>query len=115
MPRPALVVEWPTGDDLRAWLPSEAVSAVTDATLIDLVVADAAASIIERCDPAKLPSDEDQCPRSVHRAIVLAAAKLLYRRQAPHGLAAFAEVAVRIRADTDAESALLPFLSGPEP
>jgi hypothetical protein len=118
MPRPQVVTKWPVGDDLRAWLGEDAVSAVTDANLIDECVADAAAGILERLDPAKLPAeeeDEDICPRSVHRAIVLEAARLLYRRQSPHGVAAFAEVAIRLRADPDVESRLEAFEFGPEP
>lgn len=108
MPAPELVTTWPTGDDLRTWLGDGAVSAVTDAELIDEVVADASALIYEQLNPDLLPTEDlvggIDCPRRVARAIVLEAARLLYRTQSPHGAAVFNEIAIRLRAvDADVE------------
>lgn len=115
MPRPELVVEWPAGKDLRLWLGPDAVGTITDTTLLDALVDDATASMLTRLDPAKLPDDENECPRDVHRAIVIDAARLLYRRQSPHGAAVWNEVAIRLREDPDVESRIEPYEYGPEP
>lgn len=110
MPHPVLVTTWPTGNDLRKWLTDNGVSAQVDFDLIDEVTADASATVFEQLDPDKLPENVDECPRSVARAIVLEAARLLYRRQAPHGVAAFGEVALRLRtADVDVEKMIDPY------
>jgi len=104
MPHPVLVTEWPTGDSLRLWLTQNAVGVQADLELVDEIVGDASASVFEDIDPAKLPDDPDLCPRTVARAIVLEAARLLYRRQSPHGMAAFGDVALRLRSvDIDVE------------
>lgn len=110
MPHPTLTTTWPDGDDLRRWLGPQAVSALTDEDLVDDMVADASAKLYEQIDPGKLPDDVDECPRSVHRAIVIEAARLLFRTQSPHGIAAFGDIAVRLRtADVDVETLLAPF------
>jgi hypothetical protein len=116
MPHPVLDTDWPDGDALRAWLSSNAVSIQVDTELVDEVMEDASASIYESIDPDKLPENTDKCPRSIARAIVLEAARLLYRRQSPHGMAAFGEVAVRLRtADVDVEKLIRPYTLDPEP
>lgn len=116
MPHPTLTTTWPGADDLRKWLGDQAVGAVTDATLIPELVADASSWVYGQIDPNKLPEDTDECPRDVARAIVLHAARLLYRRQSPHGLAAFNDIAVRLRTvDADIEALLARWRLDPEP
>lgn len=116
MPHPTLTTTWPTGNDLRRWLGPQAVSMVTDVDLVDDMVADAAAKLYEQIDPGKLPENPDECPRSLHRAIVIEAARLLFRTQSPHGIAAFGEIAVRLRtADVDVETLLAPYRLDSDP
>lgn len=104
------------GNDLRAWLGTGAVSAITDAELIDELIADASATIYESIDTLKLPVNPDLCPMTIFRAIILEAARLLYRRQSPHGAAAFGEVAIRLRnVDVDVERLLRKYRVDPSP
>lgn len=115
MPLPSLVTTWPTEVELAAWLGPDAVAATT-ANLFPEVVADATATIYGQIDTEKLPVDPDECPRPIARAIVLEAARLLYRREAPHGAAAFGEVAIRLRSvDVDVERLLHDWGVDPEP
>jgi hypothetical protein len=110
MPRPSATTAWPTANDLKSWLGDHAVSHQVEATLFAELVAEASTTVLELVDPRKLPADEDDCPRGLHRAIVLEAARLLFRRQAPHGVAAFGEVAIRLRtADADVERLVGPY------
>jgi hypothetical protein len=101
-------VVWPTGDQLRVWLTQQGVSAAVDGALVDDVVATATAKLVDLCDANGKPLDLDgPCPTTVSMAIVLEAARLLYRRQSPHGAAAFGEVAIRLRTiDVDVEALL---------
>lgn len=116
MPHPTLTTTWPNGDSLREWLTENSVSVQTDTELIDDLVADASASIYETIDPGKLPEDTDECPRTLARAIVLEAARLLYRRQSPHGMASFGEIGLRLRsADVDVDRLVQPYRLDPEP
>ncbi len=116
MPHPTLVTTWPAGNDLRSWLSENGVSAQMNVELVDEVMADASAKVYESIDPGKLPVDVDQCPRTVARAIVLEAARLLYRRQSAHGVAAFGDVAIRLRtADVDVEKLLQPYMLESDP
>jgi hypothetical protein len=116
MPHPTLTTTWPDGDDLAAWLGATAVDPGADDDLLDEVLDDAAAIVYAKIDPNKLPEDDDLCPRAVSRAIVLEAARLWYRKQSPHGVAAFADVAVRLRTvDADVEELLRSFGLDPEP
>lgn len=109
MAAPSLTVpDWPTGEDLRRWHSATPLTDAVDA-LVDECVADAAASVWERIDTTLLPEDES-CPRTVFRAIVLEAARLLYRPGSPHGVAAFGEVALRLRSvDVDVDNLLMPW------
>lgn len=109
-----LTTEWPTDATLRAWLPTDAVSALTDATILGEVVADATADVFDELDPDRLP-DDGSCPRPVARAIVLEAARLLYRRQSSHGVAAFSELAIRLRDDPDSHRLLSRWVRGYAP
>lgn len=116
MPHPTLVTSWPTADTLRTWLAGQAVGEGVDTDLIPEVIADASATIYERIDPDKLPENVDECPRSIARAIVLEAARLLFRRQSPHGMAAFGDVALRLRSvDADVQLLIEPYTLDPEP
>ena len=113
---PSLYTTWPDGDALRAWLTSANALSAADDGLIDEVILDATATVYESIDPNKLPDDDNQCPRSVARAIVLEAARLMYRKQTPHGIAAFPDVALRLRTvDADVEKLLAPYRLDPEP
>lgn len=105
---PSLTTAWPVGNDLRKWLTQNQVSAPVDAQLIDECVADATAKVWEKMAAVgKEPADGDPCPRTVHRAIVLESARLLYRRMSPHGAVQFGDVAIRLRSvDVDVEDLL---------
>lgn len=116
MAHPVLTTTWPTGADLKAWLESAGALSAADEAMLDEMVADAADAVYRSIDPNKLPDDVNLCPRSVSRAIVLTAARLMYRKQSPHGVAAFADVAIRLRTvDVDVEMLLGPFRLDPEP
>jgi len=116
MPSPSLTTNWPTGDDLRRWWSDHGATMQVDTQILDEVFADASATIFQQLDPEKMPTDPEECPRSVARAIVLEAARLLFRAQSPHGVAAFGEVAIRLRtADVDVERMIEPYTLGAMP
>ena len=116
MPAPTLTAAWPVPEDLEKWLAQSQVAAATLADLIPDVLDEAGASILERIDTDKLPTDPEACPRVIRRAIILEAARLLYRRQSIHGAAAFGDVAIRLRSvDVDVERLIHPYRVDPEP
>lgn len=111
-----LVTTWPNGEDLRLWLGGSSV--LTDEALIatDEIVLDATAVIRERIDATKLPVDVAECPRSVARAIILEAARLLSRRDSTVGVVSFGEFATRLaNVDVDIEACLRVWGTDPEP
>lgn len=111
-----MVTTWPTGETLREWLGGTGALSNTALDHLDEVVADATAVILERVDPAKLPVVATECPRSVGRAIVLEAARLLSRKDSTHGLVSFGEFAARMSSvDVDIEACLKAWRLDPEP
>lgn len=105
---------WPTGATLTAWVGPTTLAADSTA-LTDDLVADATATVLDRIDTDKLPTDPMQCPRAIARAIVLEAARLLSRRFAANGIASFGDFAVRLATvDADVARLLLPYRMDPE-
>ena len=91
-----------------------------DAELLPEVMADATATVYESLNPDLLPDQEGDpavaCPFAVRRAIVLEAARLLFRKQTPHGIASFGDVALRLRTvDVDVAKLLGPLQTATDP
>lgn len=111
-----LVTTWPTGQDLRAWLGGSDVLTNEALVATDDIVLDATAVILERVDETKLPVDPAQCPRSLARAIILEAARLLSRKDSTNGVVSFGEFAARLaNVDVDIEACLRAWGTDPEP
>lgn len=107
---------WPTGVELSAWLPDGAGLSDDAALSLSDLVADATELILTRVDPAKLPTDPDECPRTIARAIIMEAARLLARRDSANGVIAMGEYSIRAtRTDTDIARLLEPWRLDPEP
>ena len=100
------VTTWPDAYSLISWLPDggglsdEALAVLAD------VVADATDLVLQRVDPGKLPTDPLECPRTIARAIVMEAARLLSRRDSANGVIAVGEFTIRTT-NTDADVAML--------
>lgn len=111
MPAPSLNTTWPTTTALKAYLSENAISATVEAGLLESIMSTASADVYMQLDPDKLPADTDACPHVVSQAILITAARLLFRRQAPHGFAALgAEQVARLRAvDVDVERLIGPY------
>ena len=107
---------WPSSTTLRIWLPDGlALSDEAELVLAD-VVADATDAILERIDLDKLPTDPLDCPRTIARAIVLEAARLLSRRDSANGVIASGEYTIRTTTnDADIARLLKPWGLDPEP
>lgn len=89
------VTTWPNGASLAAWLPDGANLSEGAQALLQDVVDDATDTVLSRVDPGKLPTAPEECPRTIARAIVLEAARLLSRRDSANGVIAFGEWTIR--------------------
>ena len=110
------VTTWPNAGSLISWLPDG--TRLTDGaeSLLTEIVADATDAVLDRVDPAKLPTDHDECPRTIARAIVMEAARLLSRRDSTNGVIAFGEFSIRATGtDADISRLLKPWGLDPEP
>lgn len=96
MGRPDPNTKWPTGSDLREWLPDGIGSAANP--LADDLVAEATTLLLEKCDANLLPEDVDQCPRFLARAIIQQAQHMLAGRQASGGIVMVGDTTARIPA-----------------
>lgn len=109
------VTGWPDGRTLVGWIGGA--DHLTDAAIsqADDVMATATATIVERIDGRKLPTNITECPRAVAQAIVLEGARLLSRRDSPQGVVAFGDLVSRVaRVDVDIEALLAAWRIGPE-
>lgn len=106
---------WPTKADLEAWLGDDQLSAkAKDQTA--LCVEAARSKVLAAIDTDKLPTDVNVCPDAVRAAILITAAGLLVRRDAPNGIVSFGETALRVnRLDPDVMGLLFEFRVDAEP
>lgn len=106
---------WPTKDDLERWLGEDQLSAAAkDQT--EGVVAAASSKVLAAIDADKLPADPLDCPDAVRTAILITAAGLLVRRDAPNGIVSFGETAMRVnRLDPDVAGLLHEFRVDADP
>lgn len=118
MPPVVPLTEWPSPSDLREWVGGEDVLSDEAEVLISDLVLEATEDVVSIIDPDKLPvvvGGEPSCPRTLHRAIVMTAARLLIRRDSANGLVSVGEVAVRVApSDTDIARLLRPWMLDPE-
>jgi hypothetical protein len=106
---------WPTKADLESWLGDDHLSAAAKDQTQGCVDA-ARSKVLAAIDTDKLPTDVEDCPDAVRTAILITAAGLLVRRDAPNGIVSFGETAMRVnRLDPDVAGLLHEFRVDADP